>query len=164
MADEIELRKLNAIVGAAIKALAESGADDEFVGAFAATHRAKVASILGQPEEALQSPDLLALVTQAVSQALGDAGIGKNRGSPKRPAKRINVVIAGRRTSVTLSREILDRLIEAKGSQSQANDFVQELAGGLPAEVSNRSGWIEERVRAFLNFRQGEPMDGSPRH
>lgn len=162
MADEIELRKLNAIVGAAIKALAESGADDEFVGAFAATHRAKVARILGQPEEALQSPDLLALVTQAVSQALGDAGIGKNRA--KQPAKRINVVIAGRRTSVTLSREILDRLIEAKGSQSQANDFVQELAGSLPAEVTNRSGWIEERVRAFLNFRQGEPMDGSPRH
>jgi 3-oxoacyl-(acyl-carrier-protein) synthase len=162
MADEIDLRKINAIVGAAIKAVVESGADDEFVGAFAATHRAKVARILEHPEEALQGPtDLLALVTQAVAQALGEAGIGSNR---RAPAKRINVVIAGRRTSVTLSREILDRLIEAKGSQSQANNFVQELASNLPADVPNRSRWIEERVRAFLNFRQGDPVIGAQRH
>ena len=68
--DEIELRKLNAIVGAAIKVMIESGADDEFIGSSAASYRRKVAKILGEPVEALDLPDLLSIVSQAVRQAL----------------------------------------------------------------------------------------------
>lgn len=153
MTDDIEPRKLNAIVGSALKALAEGGADDEFIGAFAASHRAKVAKILGHPEAALQPPDLQMIVAQAVTQALADAGMGKGKASSKQAARRINVVVAGQRTSVTLARNTVAQLVEAKGGK-QANEFIQELVNNAPVGVPNRSGWVEERLRAFLSFGQ----------
>ena len=51
--DEIKDRQLNALVGGALRGLVESGADDEAVGAFAASYRQKAAKILGRPLEAL---------------------------------------------------------------------------------------------------------------
>lgn len=145
--DDSETRKLNTIVGAAIKALAESGAADEFVGAFAASHRAKVASILGASEPAADSQDLLAIVTQAVSIAMEQAGLGKR----KEPSTtRVNVEIAGRRTSLTLSRVVLDKLSQAKGTKQQVKAVIQDLANTAPMEVENRSGWVEERLHGFL--------------
>lgn len=68
--DEIELRKLNAIVGAALRGFVESGADNEFIGAFAASYREDVSKILGTSGEALGPPDLLDIVTQAVRAAV----------------------------------------------------------------------------------------------
>ena len=145
--DDSETRKLNAIVGATIKALAESGAGDEFVGAFAASHRAKVASILGAPEPAADSQDLLSIVTQAVGIALEQAGVGKR----KEPmTKRVNVEIAGRRTSLTLNRTVLDQLAKVKGSPHKAKSLIQDLANSAPVNVENRSGWVEARLLGVL--------------
>ena len=147
--DDSETRKLNAIVGAAIKALAESGAADEFVGAFAASHRAKVASVLGASEPAPDSQDLLAIVTQAVGLAMEQAGIGKRK---EPTTKRVNVEIAGRRTSLTLSRAVLDKLSQAKGTKQQAKAVIQDLANTAPMDVENRSGWVEERLLGVLTL------------
>lgn len=142
-----EIRKLNALVGAAIKALVESGAGDEFVGAFAASHRTKVASILGASEQAHDSQDLLTIVTQAVGVALEQAGVGKR----KEPAtKRVNVEIAGRRTSLTLSHAVLEKLAQAKGSRQKVKAVIQDLANTAPVDVENRSGWVEERLAGLL--------------
>lgn len=145
-----ETRKLNAIVGAAIRALAESGAEDEFVGSFAAAHRIKVAGILGQSESVPQAPDLLQLVTQAVGLALDQAGVNRRgmvRGST---AKRIYVVIAGKRTSLTLSRDVFEQLIKSKGDSRTAKMMVQDFANSVPPQIDNRSGWVEERLLSFL--------------
>ncbi|MCY1165254.1 hypothetical protein D9M73_51570 [compost metagenome] len=149
MQDDRETRKLNAIVGAAIKALAESGAADEFVGAFAASHRAKVAGILGANEPVSDSQDLLAIVTQAVGMALEQAGVGKRK---ETTTKRVNVEIAGRRTSLTLSRNSLDKLSLAKGTKQQAKAVIQDLANTAPMDVENRSAWVEERLHGYLTL------------
>ncbi len=155
MDDTSETRKLNAIVGAAIKSLVESGAGDEFVGSFAMSHRAKVAKILDAAEPESDGPDLLTVVTQAVKLALEQAGVTRSKESG---TKRVNVEVAGRRTSVTLSKIALDQLVKSKGSTQQAKTVVQDLANTAPANVENRSAWIEERLLGLLAFtNQVEP-------
>lgn len=154
MTDNSDTRKLDAIVGSAIRALVESGADDEFIGSFSANHRIKVAGILEQSAATSSPPDLQSVVAQAVTQALSAAGIvGKQRNA----SQRVNVIIAGRRTSVTLGVATIEKLIEAKGGKSQAKELVQEMARTIPTNVENRSGWLEERLQAFLTFQKNDP-------
>lgn len=146
--DDLELRKLNAIIGASIKALSDSGADDEFIGAFALSHRQKVSKILGlHPEEVLQPPDLQAMITQAVEQALDAAGLRKR--PSRRKTERVHVLIGGRRTSVTLGQVTIASLVQVKGDK-QAKALIQELASSAPTDTDNRSRWVDERIRAFL--------------
>jgi hypothetical protein len=157
--DSTEKRKLNAIVGAALKALVESGAGDEFVGAFAATHRTKVASILGAAEPPADSPDLVAVIAQAVGVAFEQAGIGKRKGGSSR---RINVLVGGRRTSLTVNPALMDRLIQIEGPR-KAKLVIQDLANTAPTDVKNRSGWVEERLTSVLSL-TSQPEPSSPRH
>lgn len=154
--DDLEHRKLNAIIGSAVKALALSGADDEFIGAFALSHRIKVAKLLGKTETPRQEPDLQTIVAQAIAQALAAAGVGNAKS--KSPARRINVIIAGRRTSVTLGRNTVAQLVEAKGDK-QANELINELANSAPTNVANRSRWVTERLKTYLTF--GTDNEGS---
>jgi hypothetical protein len=154
--------KLNAIVGAAVRALVESGADDELIGRFAAQHREKVAGYLGISTAVESPPDLLVLVTQAVSVALENAGIvSKDRGAG--PAtRRVNVEIAGRRTCVTLSKTVLDSLSAAKTAKGEAKALIEGLANSAPADVPNRSAWVEEHLLLVLS--QPPSQTASTRH
>lgn len=150
--------KLNAIVGAALKGIVEAGADDEFVGAFAARHREKVAQQLGMSATPRsEAPDLLAIVGDAVRAALADAGLVKRTAQ----SRRVYVTVAGRRTSLTLGRDLLARLEQAKGSE-EARLLVQQLANGAPS-TPNRSGWVEERLVAAMRA-EAAPAPGAPRH
>lgn len=156
-ADNIKDRQINAIVGAALRALIETGADDEAVGAFAITHRNSVARILGQPEETLATPDLQSVVYQALRLAMEEAGF-KPRRSKGKTTQRLNVEIFGRRTSLSISDELLVRLIEAKGNKKTANKFVQEIARNVPNGTENRSAWVEQRIKAFLDFGSSDTL------
>lgn len=160
--DDLDLRKLNAIVGSAIKALAESGADDELIGAFAATHREKVSKILGRPEEALQPPDLQEIVTQAVSHALEVVGVAQKVKS--NTTTRVNVVIAGKRTTVTIQKETIGKLAQVRGGGRQAKAFIQEVALSSPPDVANRSNWVEARLQNFLSFSPKAASSAEMRH
>lgn len=165
--DQTDLRKLNAIVGAAIKALAVSGADAEFVAEFAVSHRAEVAAILGPVEStppkvlSVESPDLLAIVKQAVSEVVGGLDLrGKVR--PARvTACRVNVTINGKRTCITISRSIESQLVQATGGWEQAKPVIQEIADTVPSSVNNKSAWIADRLKAYLAFRE-QALTGSP--
>jgi hypothetical protein len=145
--DDAESYKLNEIVGAAIKALAESGAADEIVGSFAVSHRDKVARILGfSAPEPEQPTDLLALVRQAVEDAMTKASLvpsARGRGPKK---IRIYVTVAGRKTSLTLSSVEVDRLVELIGDRRTAIELIQKLADSAPSDVVNRSNWVELRM------------------
>lgn len=145
--DESDSRKLDAIVGAAIKALAESGAADEFVGSFAASHRGKVARILGlaapEPE---QAPDLVAIVTKAVEDAMAKLAVPAKEGSRAPRARRVYVTVAGRKTSVTLAEASIDKLVASAGDRRKAMGVIQQLAARAPADVPNRSKWVEQHM------------------
>jgi hypothetical protein len=64
--------------------------------------------------------------------------------------KRVNVEIAGRRTSLTLTRTVLDQLAKVKGSPLKAKSVIQDLANSAPVNVENRSGWVEARLLGVL--------------
>lgn len=152
---------LDAIVGAALKAMADSGAPRARLGAFAASFRGEVAEILGRKPEPAPAPDLLQLVTQAVRQALAEPGIAA--AARPQPAKRIYVTVDGRATSVTLPVDALRQLDDVAGGRKQARAIIQQLADSAPDDVPNRSGWIQERMLAVAAA-TGTDADGGAAH
>lgn len=155
-------RQIDAIVGAALKALVESGADDEFIGAFAENHRTKIAHILGITEAQNALPDLESIIAAAVTNALATAGLDNQRKS-RAKTKRVNVSIAGKRTSVTVNTQILSKLIESKGAK-QAIKIIEELSNSAPQQPG-RSKWVMQRLESILAFAPaGSAAVGVSRH
>lgn len=142
-------RQVNALVGSAIKGLVESGADPEFIGEFAASHRTDVARILGHAESAPPVIDLEALVTRSVASALEAAGLTKKPRESRAKTTRVTVKIGSQRTSVTLNKDLVSRLTDVRGSKRDAEQFIEEIANKAPAPPG-RSKWVEARVQAFL--------------
>ena len=157
---------LDAIVGAALKAMADSGAPRARLGAFAASFREEVAEILGRKPPPAPAPDLLQLVTHAVRQVLAEPGLATataTAAARAQPAKRIYVTVAGRATSVTLPVDALRQLDEVAGGRKQARAIIQQLADSAPDDVPNRSGWIQERMLAVAAA-TGSDADGGAAH
>lgn len=154
-----EKHKLNAIVGAAVKALAESGAEDAVIGAFADSHRSKVAQILGHSANHEPAPDLLQLVTQAVSIAIANTGLMKQKRKKRQAKRRVAVVVFGKRTTLTLSGESLDKLAKVTGGVRQASAAIQALAASVPIEETNRSQWVEQRLIGLIASQSPETSE-----
>ncbi len=159
--DEIKDRQLNALVGAAVRGLVESGANDEDVGAFAASYRMKAAKLLGHPQEALNPPDLTEVIKMAVTQALAVAA----QPAPKKSRKQndhFTVMIRGQKTSVTIHKDVIAQLTEAKGdNKTEVKRFVREVAKDVPETVENKSEWIEDRIATILRFEADAARSGS---
>lgn len=160
MGPESSEDELDAIVGAALKAMVQSGAARAHLGAFAASFREEVAEILGRKPAKPEAPDLLELVTQAVRQAIADPGLlaGASRKAPG--ARRVYVSVNGRPTSVTIAREALETLERSVGDRRKTKAIIQQLAQNAPADVPNRSAWVQDRVRALVAAEAG----GTARH
>ena len=155
---------LDAIVGAALKAMSDSGAPRARLGAFAASFREEVAEILGRKPPPAPATDLLQLVTHAVRQVLAEPGLATATAAARaQPAKRIYVTVAGRATSVTLPVDALRQLDEVAGGRKQARAIIQQLADSAPDDVPNRSGWIQERMLAVAAA-AGSDADGGAAH
>lgn len=165
--DEIKDRQLNALVGGALRGLVESGADDEAVGAFAASYRQKAAKILGRPLEALNPPDLKEVIKLAVAEALAD-GQQAHQAAPKKSRKQnehFTVMIRGQKTSVTIHKDVIAQLTEAKGDKAKVSRFVREVAKDVPETVENKSEWIEERIATIMRFKtEATGTTSSARH
>lgn len=148
--------KLDALVGAALKGLVEAEASSQAIGRFAASYRQEAAEILGLVESQPEAPDLQQLVTTAVAQALEDAGVvkGSTRARPKsrRPApmRRVYVSIQGKRTSLTIPAQDVERAAEQKGGEVEARQFIEALAQTIPAGVENRSKWVRDHLALAL--------------
>lgn len=148
--------QLNAIVGAAIKAMAEAGVSPERLGAFAAEYRTHVVSVMGG-EPSAHEPDLLALVKMAVKEAIGES---KPPALPTVPSnvtesaslgvRRVYVSISGKRTSVSIPGAVYESLAQAAGGSPRVvKRRIEAVAQEVPPEADNRSGWITERLRAM---------------
>ncbi|MBC7619096.1 MAG: hypothetical protein H7293_08935 [Candidatus Saccharibacteria bacterium] len=170
MTDDFSLSKLNALVGAALRGLIQSGADDQAIGAFAAEHRERVAQILGMPAASTEHPDLSAIVAAAVAEGIANgllvAGKSKSR---QRPAgtefRRVFIVVAGVRTSVTVPNELLAKVATATGSTKAARRLVETYANQATDE-QNRSGFTVNGLTQYLTLMQSTAGEGSatPRH
>lgn len=150
--------ELDAIVGAALKGMVSTGASSAKVGAFAASFRDEVATILGRKEAPPQAPDLLELVTQAVQNALGASGVQSRK--RQAPAQRIYVECNGRATSVSVPADMLTKIDTVTGGRKQTVQALRDIARSAPGGVENRSAWV--RQRALLLAEQSS--EASPRH
>lgn len=155
---EDDIAKLDALVGAALKGLMEAGASAQAIGSFALSYRQEASQILGISPSKPEAPDLGQLVTEAVSKALGTAGGGRRF---RQPAMKFYVMVGGRRTSVTISAEAATKALESHGGREQVTAAIERLANSAPAEVKNRSKWIEGRLSAVMAFAADTP---SARH
>lgn len=153
-----DFSKLDALVGAALKRLVEAGASSEAVGAFAASYRTEVAQILGLAESRPAEPDLGELVQAAVSRALSEAGV-IGQGRARRRARKFFVKVDGRRTSVLVAAEQADELVQKLGRR-QANEVVARIAQSAPSNIDNRSGWVQDQLRAGVHLVMAHPAGG----
>lgn len=139
---------LDALVGAALRGLVEAGASAHAIGAFAVSYRAEAASILGVTESKPEVPDLQELVVSAVKQVLDEAGVTKKaKRDPAAKSVRFFVMVAGKKTSVTITPQEAEQLIKRKGGRVPATEHVQLLVDRAPANVRNRSLWVREQLR-----------------
>ena len=152
--------KLNAIVGSAIRANVESGASDEAVAAFAYKHRSKVAQLLGIEKAPPVEVDLQAVISAAVTTALQQTGL-IGRGAIT-TSDRVNVLVSGRRTSLTIDSHLLKRLTESTGKQ-EAGNVIQNFANQAPEGTKNRSKWVQDQLLAYVAM-QGVNVNSLIRH
>lgn len=142
--------EIDAIVGAALKAMVESGAARARIGAFAVSFRDEVSDILGRKPKEPEAPDLLALVTSAVKSALQDPAINPAVRSARKPsAIKLYVTVQGRRTSVSMPANLVTGLDAVTGGRKKTSALVEQLAQAAPQDVPNRSRWIHERARVY---------------
>lgn len=155
MSNDQDLRKVNEIVGEALKALVDSGVPVEFVGAFATTYPAKVAQIMGSPRP-VASLDLEQLIQATVARTVETVIAGRPRKLREQTVSKVNVTVHGKRTTVTLGKELLASLVSVCGSPRKATEIVRRCAQDAPLNVENRSAWMAEKLQGYL------PMDSLP--
>ena len=144
--------ELDSIVGAALKALVESGADRQHIGAFAASFRTEVSQILGRQPQAPAEPDLLGLVRQA-----GVALPAPAFASQQRATKPVYVRVNGQRTAVSIGRTLLEDLAQREGGLDKARARVREVAMQSPPETTNRSAWVTDALKKLLSSSSEPP-------
>lgn len=160
MTDDAAIAKLNALVGAALKGLVDSGASFEAIGAFAASYRTQASQLLGISDAPPEAPDLEAIVTNTVTKALRDLNLVKD---PEARKGRVYLKIGGVRTSVTISEKSMARLEKERG-EKEANKFIEQLAGNAPKDIKNRSKWVESRLAALWQSVEHESTASQARH
>lgn len=152
-ADNKDNEQLNAVMGVALRALVEAGAEPTFLATFVDRYRPEFAKQLNIPVQ--QPPDLHAVIMSAVAEAMGVAGVA----TPKRgrQTRQINVLVNGQRTSVTVRKDRLQTIEQLVGGNKQARHVVQQLASQAPADVEKRSTWIDMQLQNFIQLRQTTP-------
>ena len=64
---------------------------------------------------------------------------------------------------VCIRKDTLEQLIKAKGSLAEAKVVIQAVAQNVPADIENRSAWIETRLLSLISFGT-EATQNAPRH
>jgi Flp pilus assembly CpaF family ATPase len=152
-ADHRDNEQLNAIIGVALRALVDAGAEPAFLGSFVDRYRSEFAKQLDIPAQS--PPDLNALIVSAVAEAVGVAGVAKNRRGRK--TQQVNVLVNGQRTSVTVRKDRLHAVEQLVGGHKEARRVVQQFASQVPAEVETRSTWIDAQLQNFIQLRESAP-------
>lgn len=155
MADN-KTQQLNAIVGEALKALVEIGVAPDQVGAFAISYPPRAAALLGHGPSDNDVVDLEELIHRSVVKAMRAANTVHEKASSDSAKTRINVVVQGRRTSVTIQKRMVDAAAVAQGSPGKGKALIQDLAAGAPDDVVNRSAWTEEALHSHLVLLQSK--------
>lgn len=152
-ADNKDNPQLNAVMGVALRALVDAGAEPGFLATFVDRYRNEFAQQLQLPVAA-PAPDLRAVIVAAVAEALGATGPRPRRGKQTQP---VNVLVNGQRTTVTVRKDRFQTIEQLVGGGRQARQVIQQLAATAPADADRRSTWLDTQLDAFIQLRQSAP-------
>jgi hypothetical protein len=82
--------------------------------------------------------------------------------TPREKARRVTVLVGGRKTTVTIRESRLAKLADDVGSLSKARAVINEIAQSAPEGIPNRSAWIEERMAVFASGALQPAVQGDP--
>jgi hypothetical protein len=181
-------KKLNELLGAAMRSMLNTGADDAALGQFAAEFRERAVQILGpgdtssltDPFHAGSDGSLTADLTQfirattreAVNHTLEQINLAPSSGRrrPGRPmsverAVRVNFTLRGKRSALSIEPSSFNALVRLhKGSKPAARQMVRDVASRIPESITNKSTWVQERIVAILAAQSQPKPDSQHQH
>lgn len=157
--------RVDELLGEAIKLMVESGTPAVFVGKFALGFPEKIVKVLGAPQ-AVPELDLEAIIQRTVQVTLGTrVGVATESGrrGPRPAGKtRLNIQAEGKRTSISVRNDLLQRMVEQDGELA-VKKLLQLFADEADNASGNRTSAVEARMAQFLVLREVE-AEQSPRH
>lgn len=150
------------LVGEAMSMLAEMGVSAQVLGEFAIRYPAKVAATLGSKPPQDEPTDLEKVVFEQVTRALRVEKGLRVTDPGDRGKQRINVLINGKRTTLSISAALVKKAGLLTGSRSAGRQLIEQLAEQAPVDTP-RSTWTEQALHARLLFLASSPFPG-PQH
>jgi hypothetical protein len=141
------------LLGEAVRLLVQSGATGASIADFISEYSSILDATLAPPPVAAQ-PDTKAQMKEALKEALLELAPPAQRARSDL-RKRVNVYVAGAKTSLSLRKDMFERTVEAIGGQ-RAQELAQEFANAKPDDVGNRSAWVDEQLQHHLLLMKAE--------
>jgi hypothetical protein len=135
------------LLGEAVRLLVQSGVTGGAITDFINDYSDVVQSTLAATPPA--AGDLKEQMKEALKEVLQELAPPAQRGR-QGLRKQVGVYINGARTSLSLRKDLLDSTAAAVGGEKQARKLVDELANTKPAELVNRSAWVESQLQHRL--------------
>lgn len=156
------------LLGEAVRLLTQSGVTGvalaEFVLGFTPIVNERLAAIAltaatpsaGEYATKADVKDALKEALQEVVLTAGEEQEGKKKKRQRR--KSVPVKLAdGKRTSLWLDPELVDRLKQKSTSPAEARKVLNELAGAVPESAESKSAWVEEQLGKRLMLMDAMP-------
>jgi hypothetical protein len=146
---------LERLLGHALRAMAKTNADPEYLAAFVDEYRPIFARELGIHTATSSHSDLKAVVKEALGEVL----------SVRQVRRRVAVQIGTLRTTVSIDPARLARLEQRLGA-SAAREQLQSFAAEVPNTLDRgqRSGWFDRQIDAFLTLSAQDSESHQARH
>ena len=156
------------LLGEAVRLLTQSGVTGvalaEFVLGFTPIVNERLASIASATStsamgERVTRADVKDAVKEALQEVVSATGDGQEgRGKKRQRRKSVPVRLAdGKRTSLWLDTELVDRLKQKANSPAEARQVLVDLAGSVPDSAESKSSWVEEQLTKRLMLLEAIP-------
>lgn len=144
--------------------LAEVGASAEVIGAFAGRFPGKAHDLICGAQGGTQEVDLEKVIHSMMTKVIREAGLlsGPVNKTPGRIT--VNVLAGGRRTSVKIRPELHARMLEVAGGPEGAKKVIQGFLESGPADVVNRSAYVNDQIQSYLLLSSADREMGVSRH
>ncbi|WP_241295871.1 hypothetical protein [Burkholderia stabilis] len=156
------------LLGEAVRLLTQSGVTGvelaEFVLGFTPIVNERLASIASSTStaaiaERVTRADVKDAVKEALQEVVSATGDDQEgRGKKRQRRKSVPVRFAdGKRTSLWLDIELVERFKQKASSPAEARHVLAELAGSVPATAESKSSWVEEQLTKRLILLEAVP-------
>ena len=136
------------LLGEAVRLLVQAGATGVAITDFIQDYSAVIEATLAAPRLPPES-DLKQQIKAALIEALQELAPPSRR-TVAGMRKQVVVYIAGAKTSLSLRKDLLEKVEAFAGGKKPARQLITQLAHAKPADRANRSAWVEEQLQHRL--------------